>query len=448
VLAVIGVDLAILIGGFVLSPMQVVELGPHLLAWTAAAAVVGLAAIQTPAGPQLGMDMPVLLAAGYLLGPLPAGLIAFAGYVDLREFRGQIGIERALFNRSQTSLSVMAATGVFVLLGGSTNIVPGAAIAALVAVGIDCVVNFGLVAGVISLHDGVPPGLSLSRLRLGSVFAFSMTYGCFGLLSLLLSEVYGVLGAWGLLLFVIPLVLARQALASAEQLETTKKRLVLQSSELSKATDRVADERRDERLSVAAGLHDDVLPPILKVHLLGQVLRQELASGQLLALEEDLPALIEATDIASDTVRGQIRSLRDSALGTQGLAKTLQLLLRQLELESASTFVAEIEDVSATPVVELLAYQAGREALRNAIHHADASSIRVVLAADDDTMRLVVEDDGQGFVPYLVNESKHHGLALMRERIGLAGGALQIETAVGSGTRITIRLPLTDPIQT
>ncbi|HEY7754643.1 MAG TPA: hypothetical protein VID69_00270, partial [Actinomycetota bacterium] len=324
-LAVIGVDLAILIGGFVLSPMQVVELGPHLLAWTAAAAVVGLAAIQTPAGPQLGMDMPVLLAAGYLLGPLPAGLIAFAGYVDLREFRGQIGIERALFNRSQTSLSVMAATGVFVLLGGSTNIVPGAAIAALVAVGIDCVVNFGLVAGVISLHDGVPPGLSLSRLRLGSVLAFSMTYGCFGLLSLLLSEVYGVLGAWGLLLFVIPLVLARQALASAEQLETTKKRLVLQSSELSKATDRVADERRDERLSVAAGLHDDVLPPILKVHLLGQVLRQELASGQLLALEEDLPALIEATDIASDTVRGQIRSLRDSALGTQGLAKTLQL---------------------------------------------------------------------------------------------------------------------------
>jgi hypothetical protein len=46
----------------------------------------------------------------------------------------------------------------------------------------------------------------------------------------------------------------------------------------------MVSERRDERLSIAAGLHDDVMPPLFRVHLLGQVLRQELATGQLLAM--------------------------------------------------------------------------------------------------------------------------------------------------------------------
>ena len=61
---------------------------------------------------------------------------------------------------------------------------------------------------------------------------------------------------------------------------------------------------------MAAGLHDEVLPPLFKVHLMGQVLRQDLASGRLLALEEDLPALLGATENASDNMRELIRSLR------------------------------------------------------------------------------------------------------------------------------------------
>jgi signal transduction histidine kinase len=393
------------------------------------------------------MDMPVLLAAGYVLGPLPAGLIAFAGYIDLREFRGEIGLQRALFNRSQTSLSVMAAATLFIAVGGTASVEPGSGLAALAAVGVDCVVNYGLVAVIMALHERLSPKVSLSRLHLGSVLSFGTTYACFGLMSLLLAVVYAAIGGWGLLLFAMPLVLARQAWSSGQQLTLAETRLTIRGDALANAADRVAEERRDERLSVAAGLHDDVLPPIFKVHLMGQVLRQELASGQLLAMEEDLPALIQATDEAREVVREQIRSLRSSALGVHGLARTLQLLLRQLELESATTFEREIEDVKATPVVELLAYQVGREALRNAMRHAGASTIRVALRRDGDSMRLMIEDDGRGFIPYLVDHHTHHGLALMRERVELAGGALGIDSAEGKGTRITVRLPRVDTLQ-
>jgi two-component system sensor histidine kinase DegS len=183
------------------------------------------------------------------------------------------------------------------------------------------------------------------------------------------------------------------------------------------------------------------MPPLFRVHLLGQVLRQELATGQLLALEDDLPTLLGATDDAREVVRSQIRGLRSSSLGTEGLARTLQLLVRQLELDSHVEFKAEVGEVDATPVVELLAYQVGREALRNAVRHAGATSIRVSLAGEPEGIRLVVEDDGRGFNPQLVDESCHFGIALMRERVELAGGVMTIESTKGMGTTVAVRLP-------
>jgi signal transduction histidine kinase len=422
------------------------DVGLDMLAWTLAVAIVGVVSIQTPAGPQLGMDMPVLLAAGFVLGPIPAGWVAVAGYVDLRELRGEIALDRALFNRAQTSLSVMAATGLFALVGAPPNHWPVAFLAALVAVGVDCVVNYAMVAGVVTLHERLSPRASFDRLRLGSLIAFAGTYFCFGLLSLQLAEVYILIGIWGLVLFATPLFLARRALATSQQLERAELRVGVQLRALRQSSARVADERRDERLTIAAELHDDVLPPLFKVHLLGQVLRQELATGQLLAMEEDLPALVAATNEASQTLRERIRSLRSSPLGTYGLSRTLRLLVRQLTVESNITFQEQIDDVKATPVVELLAYQVAREALRNAIQYSHAALIRVILLREEDRFRLIVEDDGCGFVPTQVDESRHFGIALMRERVEMAGGVLQIESAPGEGARLAARLPLTNPV--
>jgi signal transduction histidine kinase len=56
-------------------------------------------------------------------------------------------------------------------------------------------------------------------------------------------------------------------------------------------------------------------------------------------------------------------------------------------------------------------------------------------------MRLMVEDDGAGFQPDLVDENLHFGLQLIRERVELAGGVLVVDSAPGAGTRIVVRLP-------
>ena len=441
---VVLTDFTILVLGATLARREILDSGMELGLWAVAAAAVGLAAIQVPSGQQLGMDMPVLLAAGYLFGPVAAGIVAFAGYVDVREFRGEISLERALFNRAQTSLSVVAAVAAFSWLGFRVEDLPSAAAGAVVAVSVDWIVNWSFIAGILALQERISPWASLRRLRVGSAYRFVMTYSAFGLQSLVLAHVYLSAGGWALVIFAAPILLAREALSQGQSLEWAKEKLGIQTQALQNATDRVADERRDERLAVASGLHDDVLPPLFKVHLLGQVLRQELSTGQLLAMEDDLPELLRATNEASTTLRSVIQNLRRSPLGAGGVAHTLKLLVRELEADSIATFEANVEDVRATPVVELLAYQTAREALRNALKHSGASKISVSLRRVADDIRLEVADNGRGFSPASVDKSQHFGLALMRERIELAGGGLGVNTSPGEGTRIMVRLPSED----
>jgi signal transduction histidine kinase len=439
--AVTIVDIGILAVGISFAGTDLLASSWELAFWAVAAAAVGFAVIRLPSGQTLAMDMPVLLAAGYLFGPIPAGIVAFAGYIDVREFHREISLERALFNRAQISLSVMAAAAAFSLVSPGVNELPLAALGALLAVGVDSVINLGLVSFVMALNDHVTPSASLSRLRLGPVLA----YAAFGFQSLLLAEVYSAVGPWGLALFAMPILLAREAFQQGQSLYSAEMRLNIQGRALQQATDRIADERRDERLAVASGLHDDVLPPLFKVHLLGQVLRQELSTGQLLAMEDDLPELLRATNEASNTLRSVIRDLRTSPLGAGGLSHTLQLLVRELEGDSTVTFEAHIEEVKGTPVVELLAYQTAREALRNSMKHSRASRVKIVLRHDGEAIQLNVYDNGAGFSPHLVDASKHFGLALMQERIELAGGSLQIDSSPGMGTRLTARFPSDQP---
>jgi signal transduction histidine kinase len=441
VLATVALDVLIVVFGAVYWNEGFREAGWGLFAWIAVVAAVGAASLPFDSGQALALDMPVLLSVGYLFGPIVAGATAFVAYIDPRELRGEIPVGKGLFNRAQTSLSVMAATGVFAVVVRGGEGWPIAVVAAFLAVGTDCLVNYGTVVSVLCLHERIRPLDGFSRLYFGSLPEFALTYASFGLLSLMLAEVYKSVGAWSLLVFLIPVLLARQAFIGNKRLARAGRRLETQAEALRDVAAAMADERREERLSLAAGLHDEVLPPLFRVHLMGQVLRQDLASGQLLALEEDLPTLLGATEAASESMRVLIRSLRDSPLGTGGLAETLRLLVRFMEQESMARIVLNCEPVGGTPLVQLLAYQVAREALRNALKHARASEVTIGVMNQDADLRITVEDDGIGFDPESVDQKTHFGLALMRERIEIAGGVLYVDSRLGEGTRIIAKLP-------
>lgn len=99
-------------------------------------------------------------------------------------------------------------------------------------------------------------------------------------------------------------------------------------------------------------------------------------------------------------------------------------------------------------VVENALYWIAREALHNALKHAQAKLIDVRLSSEDGMARLVVGDDGVGFDADAPHEPRMDGsglgLASMRERAQALGGHLLIRSAPGEGTRISAAVPISE----
>jgi len=412
-----------------------------LAAWTLLVAAAGLMPVPTQRGFSLGLDLPLVLGAGLALGPLAAGVIAFVGVLDVRELRREVSAGRALFNRAQVSISAMAGASVFLALGGHLGTWPWAAVAGLVAISIDSVLNYALVGVYWAIKDERPLLAVLGGMRLGRIQTFVPTYLCFGFLSVFVGEAYLQWGLGGVVACIAPVALARQAFIHRHLLERADSEIESKDESIRRIALSIADERRDERMVIAGELHDDVLPPLFKVHLMGQVLRQDLNSGQLLALDDDLPELIDATEVAQSAIRRVLGGLRRSPVGPGGLCPTLELLARQLELDGAPPIELRLDAASATDLSQHLCYLVAREALNNAARHARASKVRVRLTSDGDVMRLLVEDDGVGFVLQSIDRNKHFGLQMLLERVEACGGKAAVDSEVGLGTRVVAVIP-------
>jgi PAS domain S-box-containing protein len=96
--------------------------------------------------------------------------------------------------------------------------------------------------------------------------------------------------------------------------------------------------------------------------------------------------------------------------------------------------------------VETNLYRIAQEALNNATKHARAEHVDVILEIRDESVRLIVEDDGVGFDPAAANGRRKdgHGLGLvgMRERVDLLRGNLEIDSTAGQGTTVFVTVPL------
>ena len=261
----------------------------------------------------------------------------------------------------------------------------------------------------------LPVGTVVHRIYGRSPIQHMAGYLCLGLLAVLLGTVWASVGGWGLVAFLIPLGLARQMFMRGRSLEEAGARIEAKDRALMVAAGQTLEERRDERMAVAGELHDEVLPPLFKVHLMGQVLRQDLNSGRLLDLDEDIPELLVATEAAQEAIRCVVRDLRRSSLGPGGLNSTIELLAKQLEAGGSPGNRLTLEDVGGSSVVQLLTYQVAREAMNNAARHSRATLIAVTLTRQDGLLRLTVEDDGIGFQASEVDSEAHFGLELIRK---------------------------------
>ena len=414
----------------------------QLASWAAIVAAVDMIPVRVWGSVTVSMSFPVALAAGMIFSPAEAALIAFVGSFDPRELSGHVSLAKSVFNRSQVAASVMAGAVAFHALGGTITDWPDVLVPGVVALLLDSGVNFLLVVSAVAIEDRLAPRGVLLRMFGASPWHYLAGYLLLGLLAMPLSAAFAIGGVWAVLLFLAPLVLAREMFRQTQQFLDAEERIRQKDVAILGAAAEVVRERKDERLAVAGELHDEVLPSLFKVHLMGQVLRQDLAAGKLLDLDDDLPELLLATEAAQRAIRDLLGDLRRSPLGAAGLIPTLRLLVDQLASAGAPPVRLDVEHFDSSPLAQLLAYQAIREALHNAAKHAQASRVGVRLWQDEGLLRLSVTDDGTGFTWARVDGSRHFGLQIMKERIEAAGGSMFVDSRLGKGTLVAASIPM------
>lgn len=419
------------------------------LAWAILVAAADYHAVALKEWAQFSISLPLLLAAAMSLDPAVAGLVAIAGYVDRREFRGQVGFSRAVFNRAQVALSVMAAAAAFRFLGVDITDWPLAVGAGVAVLAVDFAVNFACVAGINTLRFRTPLGQSArSMFPEPGMRDFVLTYACLGATGVVIATLYATIGIWGVVASFLPLFFVAKMLERDERLREAHAHLRRKDEGLVQATRSMELERRDERAVLAGSLHDDVLPPLFKVQLMADVVRRDLESGALLDLETDLPAMLDAAEATSSAIRDLIGGLRRSGLGPEGLLHALRVRVRDVESRCRARITLDVQTLSTDPVIELVHYQVIREALENAAKHGDPSLIVVNLKEDGDGILLLVADDGGGFAADAGRVEGHYGLALMADRVSAIGGNLVVTSSPGVGTRVLARTPKQLPSET
>ena len=420
----------------------------ELIVWAALVAAVELLPVPAWRGIHFSLGFPVLMMVGFYYAPVAGALTALLGSTDPREFKGEVSILHAMFNRCQVALSILAASAVYHRLAGYYPADPTATVnvvvaipAAMVASVADYLVNSGVVTVYVSIQTGMRPAAVIKELRIGRLSEFLLSYLGLGVFGLAMAVLFEQVSWWVVPTVLAPLIFARQMFFRSQALEVAHKELQEREQVLRSLSNAMAEERADERQKIAAYLHDDLAQVLFRLSIQVDVAKKLLEKGDIDDTFDQIEKIRESKQDTSDRIRALIRDLHRSPLGAKGLAEALESFTDEVGRDSGVRFHRDIEDVSMPAPIALLIYHIAREGLMNALKHADATDMWVAVREEGGFLELQLRDNGAGFDTSAPGPEGHFGMAMMRERAQVGGGTFEVFSVPAQGTTITVRFP-------
>lgn len=213
-------------------------------------------------------------------------------------------------------------------------------------------------------------------------------------------------------------------------------------------TTRVLQAQEDERKRIARELHDETVQDLTSL-----LINLDVAERHLQETNGDtanpLSRVRAIARRALDETRALAHSLRPPILDDVGLVAALEALGEEHTQTYGMAVSVDAADEQSTvplePYLETVLFRVAQEALTNACKHGHGREVRICLDVGEELATLTVVDNGQGFDPQQAGGSDcRGGLGLdgMRERAALVGGNLDIASAPGKGTRVTLHVPV------
>jgi signal transduction histidine kinase/streptogramin lyase len=203
------------------------------------------------------------------------------------------------------------------------------------------------------------------------------------------------------------------------------------------------EERLKERTRIAQELHDNLIQDVVGISLQIEVTDELLPAG--FPAKEPLTRAVALCKSALDAGRRALNDLRTAPLSAADLVKSFSQLAHELTREAATKIDVTVEGherpLNALPGNDML--QIGRQSITNALQHADAKRIHVLVTYDEQEFRLRVEDNGRGMNEEDLKFGRpgHYGIAGMHERAARLGASIYVQSRIGEGTEMNLSVP-------
>lgn len=202
--------------------------------------------------------------------------------------------------------------------------------------------------------------------------------------------------------------------------------------------------QEEDRRRIAGELHDTSLQNL--AHLIHQIELSNLyidkdpirAKLELSVVNKNLKNII-------DEIRNIIFDIRPMTFDDLGLRAALERLVDNICEKHNYKINLEIDEiVCENDLILLTIYRIVQEGFHNIVKHSGADKVFLQCKCVNDICFIRIKDNGKGFEQNLIdkNDNKHFGLSVMKERVNLIGGIIEINSEPDKGTDIKVRIPL------